>query len=71
MLKYFQINQYEVSISTFADREITTNVENLSPLKLSLFKELANSKPIKINDNGLNKGSDGWSGSLIIDYEND
>ena len=55
----------------FADREITTNVENLSPLKLSLFKELANSKPIKINDNGLNKGSDGWSGSLIIDYEND
>ena len=55
----------------FADREITTNVENLSPLKLSLFKELANSKPIKINDNGLNKGSDGWNGSLIIDYEND
>ena len=55
----------------FADREITTNVENLSPLKLSLFKELANSKPVKISDNGLNKGSDGWSGSLIIDYEND
>ena len=55
----------------FADREITTNVENLSPLKLSLFKELANSKPVKISDNGLNKGSDGWSGILIIDYEND
>jgi hypothetical protein len=55
----------------FADREITTNVENLSPLKLSLFKELANSKLIKISDSGLNKGSDGWNGSLIIDYEND
>ena len=55
----------------FEGGEIKANVENLSPLKLSLFKELANSKPIKISDSGLNKGSDGWNGSLIIYYEND
>jgi len=55
----------------FEGSEIKANVENLSPLKLSLFKELANSKPIKISDSGLNKGSDGWNGSLIIYYEND
>jgi type II secretory pathway component PulL len=55
----------------FEGGEIKANVENLSPLKLSLFKELANSQPINISDSGLTKGSDGWNGSLIIYHEND
>ena len=54
----------------FDDREIKANVESLSPLKLSLFKELVQSKSVNINDSGLNKGSDGWYGSLIIYYDN-
>ena len=54
----------------FNDREIKANVENLSPLKLSLFKELVQSKSVNINDSGLNKGLDGWYGSLIIYYDN-
>ena len=53
----------------FDDREIKTNVENLSPLKLSLFEELIKSKSANVDTSGLNKGSDGWYGSLVIFYD--
>jgi len=53
----------------FEDLVIKANVDNLSPVKLSLFEELIKSQSGNVNTSGLSKSSDGWYGNLIIYYD--